>query len=245
MCMSFVFLMCLFFCSFQMDGFRCALCRALFRERSKGRRHQRRAHGPVLECCLCDYVVRAGEQERLDRHTQRAHTTFEVAVRTLGASATDPLGLESETGSEPQVGHLLPREEGESAEAADEPAVCDTQGKEPSMTAHPWKPCALELPRSNMCREDPRTWFVGAPSDELSSEVARRLSKFRTAARKSSNKSVEVLPQGVAGILQKEVAILPDGTKYELTRSVLPEPQERVCRDSETQCAMDCDIGSG
>ncbi len=31
------------------------------------------------------------------------HTTFEMAVRTLRASATDPLGLEAEIGSEPQV----------------------------------------------------------------------------------------------------------------------------------------------
>ena len=93
-----------------------------------------------------------------------------------------------------------------------------------------WLPIPLE-PSSSMPYDhhDPRTFFVGAPSSYLQGVPAAFLKKQRQEARGTGQWECRFQdplspPEGVAAIVKKERATLPDGTVYELEATWVRDP---------------------
>lgn len=83
--------------------------------------------------------------------------------------------------------------------------------------------------------EDPRFFFMGAPSSILQGQTAQLLRSTRVTARRRGALKRYFIPVGYLGVKRIEEAILPDGTVYKLTDFWTRDPECKRTRECMTQ----------
>lgn len=81
---------------------------------------------------------------------------------------------------------------------------------------------------------DPRLHFLGAPSVTSSGAIAAHLRTYRRRARRRPVE-LAVTRTRTAAVIYTETAILPDGTRYQLTQTWVPPPTARETEAVATQ----------
>ncbi|XP_033738504.1 uncharacterized protein LOC117326029 [Pecten maximus] len=83
--------------------------------------------------------------------------------------------------------------------------------------------------------EDPRFFFLGAPSTILQGNTAQLMRRTRMAARRKGQLRRHFVPLGYLSVRREEVATLPDGTTYRLIDYWTRDPECKRTRECSTQ----------
>jgi hypothetical protein len=91
---------------------------------------------------------------------------------------------------------------------------------------------------------DPRLWFIGAPSTELSTpetDIFRQMRRRAIDMAEGGVRTRTVAPEGASSVRRAETVELPDGHRYHLRATMDGEPRLYVAKEAATQTDGDVD----